>query len=159
MKVIKPPDPIQIVRNEPSFFLAGSIEMGTASKWQDQVTQELQGAFPHTGVILNPRRDDWDPTWDQDASNPEFRQQVGWELEGQERCDIIGMYFDPATKSPITLLELGLFAGSGKLIVCCPEGFWRRGNVDIVCTRYGVIQVDGGPTELAATMIREYSYL
>jgi len=28
------------------------------------------------------------------------------------------------------------------MIVCCPEDFWRKGNVDIVCERYGVDQVD-----------------
>jgi hypothetical protein len=27
------------------------------------------------------------------------------------------------------------------MIVCCPEGFWRKGNVDIVCSRYNVQQV------------------
>jgi len=52
------------------------------------------------------------------------------------------MYFDKNTKSPITLLELGLFARSGKLVVCCPDGFWRKGNVAIVCERYRVQQVD-----------------
>jgi hypothetical protein len=36
------------------------------------------------------------------------------------------------------LLELGLFARSGKVVACCPEGFWRRGNVEVVCRRYGV---------------------
>ena len=34
--------------------------------------------------------------------------------------------------------ELGLYARSGKLKVCCPEGFWRRGNVEVVCRRYHV---------------------
>lgn len=51
------------------------------------------------------------------------------------------MYFDPKTKSPITLLELGLFARSQKLIVYCPTGYWRKGNVDVVCERYNVHQV------------------
>ena len=23
-------------------------------------------------------------------------------------------------------------------MVCCPEGYWRRGNVQVVCHRYGV---------------------
>jgi hypothetical protein len=49
---------------------------------------------------------------------------------------------DPKTKSPISLLELGLHANSSKLIVCCPEGFYRKGNVDIVCKKYGIMQVD-----------------
>ena len=22
--------------------------------------------------------------------------------------------------------------------MCCPEGFWRKGNVDIVCERFGI---------------------
>ena len=59
--------------------------------------------------------------------------QVEWELEGLELCDIIIMYFDSNTKSPISLLELGLFAHKKKMIVFCPNGFWRKGNVDVVC--------------------------
>lgn len=51
------------------------------------------------------------------------------------------MYFAPSTRAPITLLELGLFAQSGKLLVCCPEGYWRRGNVEVVCARYGIPMV------------------
>jgi hypothetical protein len=31
-----------------------------------------------------------------------------------------------------------LFAKSGKLLVCCPEGYWRRGNVEVVCARYQI---------------------
>lgn len=48
------------------------------------------------------------------------------------------MYFDPFTKSPISLLELGLFANSGKLHVICQSPFWRKGNVDIVCAKYNI---------------------
>ena len=48
------------------------------------------------------------------------------------------MYFSPETKSPISLLELGLYATSGKMIVCCPDGFWRKGNVEIVCEKYEI---------------------
>ena len=36
---------------------------------------------------------------------------------------------------------MGLHARGGKLIVLCPDGFWRKGNVDITATRYGVEQV------------------
>lgn len=95
---------------------------------------------PDTVVILNPRRDAWDASWKNVASNKQFRQQVEWELEALENSDAILMYFDPATKSPISLLELGLFAHTDKLYVVCPSGFWRKGNVDIVCGRYGIKQ-------------------
>ena len=36
------------------------------------------------------------------------------------------------------MLEIGLWMSSGKIVVCCADGFWRSGNVDIVCQRYGV---------------------
>ena len=71
-------------------------------------------------------------------SNPEFRYQVTWEMNMLECSDIIFLYFSPETKSPISLLELGLHADSGRMIVCCPDGFWRKGNVEIVCARHGI---------------------
>ena len=94
-------------------------------------------------VIYNPRRDDWDPTWVQSADNPQFREQVEWELDGLELANMIVLYLAPGTMSPISLLELGIYAANGtkKLVVCCPEGFQRKGNVDIICERYFVQQV------------------
>lgn len=123
----------------PSVFLAGSIEMGKAENWQTKVTNALAEFDVR---ILNPRRDDWDSSWEQKKDNAKFREQVEWELDALEYADFIVMYFDPATMSPISMLELGLFAETGKLLVCCPEGFWRKGNVDIVCERLGIEQFD-----------------
>jgi hypothetical protein len=125
-----------------SIFLGGSIglpDSGKATDWQQDIIKSLEDEQIQ---FLNPRRSDWDSSWEQKATNPEFRQQVLWELLGLEVADIIIMYFDPNTKSPISLLELGLYASSGKLIVCCPEPFWRKGNVDIVCEMYDVTQVN-----------------
>ena len=126
------------VPDEKTVFLAGSIEMGSAGDWQSDVSRSLQS---DDLVVLNPRRDEWDSTWDT-ISNPQFREQVEWELAAQELATTIAMYFAPSTKSPITLLELGLFARSAKMVVCCPDGFWRKGNVEIVCNRYDVPMVD-----------------
>ena len=52
------------------------------------------------------------------------------------------MYFDPNTASPISLLETGLHARSKKLIVYCPEPFYRKGNIDITAEKYGFMLVD-----------------
>jgi len=136
--------------DKPRFlFLAGSIEMGAAEEWQDRVARELKDSI---WTILNPRRDDWDSSWVQSIDNEKFMErnnnveQVVWELEGLERAQGIMIYFDPNTKSPITLLELGLVSnllGTERLkeiVVVCPEGFWRKGNVDIICQRYGLKQ-------------------
>jgi hypothetical protein len=136
--VVKPPSPIVRAPGTPAVFLAGSIEMGTAGAWQAQVEAALAGV-PVT--IWNPRREAWDASWRQSIDEPLFREQVEWELEAQERADLVAMYFAPETRAPITLLELGLFARSGKLLVCCPEGYWRRGNVQVVCRRYRVREV------------------
>jgi hypothetical protein len=117
-------------------FLAGSIEMGTAENWQERVARALSEAGDI--VLLNPRRDDWDDSWDQAATDPRFFEQVSWELDMLEAADIVVMYLAPGTRSPVSLLELGLCARSGKLRVCCPPGFWRRGNVEVVCQRHRV---------------------
>ncbi|HEX8441595.1 nucleoside 2-deoxyribosyltransferase domain-containing protein [Archangium sp.] len=138
-RILKPPMPLEWSSGERTLFLAGSIEMGSAPPWQAQVEQALADT---SVVLLNPRRDDWDASWSQEASDSRFRGQVEWELEAQERADLIAMYFAPATRAPITLLELGLFARSGKLVVCCPPHFWRKGNVDVVCQRYGIRTVE-----------------
>lgn len=128
----------------PRVFLAGSIEMGSAEDWQAKAARIL---LDNGITVLNPRRDDFDPNAEQSIEDDYFRGQVEWELRALEDADAILLYFAPDTKSPISLLELGLFARSGKLVVCCPEGFWRKGNVDVMCAEYGIRQT---PTVEAA---------
>lgn len=135
VRVLKPPVPVQLDGRTPSIFLAGSIEMGQAEDWQVRLARALADLDV---TLLNPRRDEWDASWEQSIGNPLFREQVEWELAGLEQSSLVAMYFAPATRAPVTLLELGLCARSGKLLVCCPEGYWRRGNVEVVCARYGV---------------------
>lgn len=120
-----------------SVFLGGTIDNGNSFDWQAVVTQALQGVVGH---IFNPRRPDWDASWVQREDNPQFNAQVNWELDHIEKADLVVMYLAPGSLSPISLLEIGLTAAKSpeKLLVCCPEDFWRKGNVDIVCTREGV---------------------
>lgn len=122
-----------------SVFLAGSIEMGEAEDWQREIIDSLED---ENIMFLNPRRDDWDSTWKQEKTDKNFKEQVTWELTALEFADYIALYIDPNTQARITLLELGLHARNGKLIVCCPEGFDRKGNIDITCDLYDVEQVD-----------------
>jgi hypothetical protein len=136
---VQAPNEVVLDTEYVNVFLAGSIEMGVAEKWQEKVIAALSDRPIR---FLNPRREDWDSSWKQDIDNENFVEQVMWELESLEMAHIIIMYFDPNTKSPISLLELGLHAKEQKLIVLCPEGFWRKGNVDVVCEYYGINQVD-----------------
>jgi hypothetical protein len=143
MQIIKAPNPIPasggLYHATPMVFLAGSIEMGAAEDWQDRIAREMQDLDV---TFLNPRRDNWDSSWTQSIDNPQFRQQVEWELDALERCDIIACYIDPTTKSPITLMEIGLHAkaefGISKLRILCPEGFYRKGNIDVTAAFYEI---------------------
>ena len=137
MEIRKPPASLSLPEGARVVFLAGSIEMGTAAEWQAELIAAL-GDRDRDLVVLNPRRDEWDASWRQSIEEPRFRGQVEWELDGLDRADVIAMWLAPETKAPISLLELGLHARSGKLIVGCPDGFWRKGNVEIVCARHGI---------------------
>lgn len=119
-----------------SVFFAGTTSRGD---WR----KDLARSISHLSVtIFNPFRPDWDSTWKEDISDERFKGQVEWELEMQERADIIIVYFEPGTEAHISLLELGLCARSGKAIVACPEGYKKRGNVQVVCTRYNIPLMD-----------------
>lgn len=118
-----------------SIFLAGSIEMGKAENWQNNMIKFLES---YNFEIFNPRRDDWDSSWVQSYENSQFYQQVNWELNALEHADIILMYFDPDTLSPISLLETGLFGVDSNMHIVCPSGYWRKGNIEIVCDRYSI---------------------
>jgi hypothetical protein len=118
-----------------SIFLAGAIDQGKAEDWQAKVVKALSDIDI---TILNPRRDHWDPSWDQSADNPQFREQVNWELDAQEAADMVIFVFTKDSKAPITFLEFGLFAPKKDAVVCAEEGFYRQGNLDIVAERHKV---------------------
>jgi len=147
LKVYKSPEremkPIRV-------FLAGSIDMGASVDWQQVITDAINDIVLKNSkekspdvVVFNPRRDDWDASWEQRIDNEQFNEQVTWELDHIEQSDIVVVNFEPNSKSPITMLELGLVVANTpeKLIVRCPQEFYRKGNVDIVCRRNDVLVV------------------
>jgi hypothetical protein len=60
---------------------------------------------------------DWDSNWIPQLSDDHFKVQIDWELDALEHADIIAMVFKPSSKSPISLLDFGLYARAKKLIV------------------------------------------
>lgn len=136
-----PPVPaVSTKTGEISIFLAGTIDNGASENWQEKATELLHGKVDY---IYNPRRPDWNANWAQREDNSQFNEQVTWELEHIGRATYVLFYFAPGSLAPITLLELGIAAATHphRLIVCCPEGYWRKGNVDIVCTLYGLTRI------------------
>lgn len=134
---IKAPNPIDHIDDHKTFsiFLAGSNEMGAATEWRDNLVSELK---EYDVTIFNPRQDNWDPDIKQTIIDSRFNKHVNWELDALDKASLIVFYFDPNTKSPVTLLELGLFANKGNVIVCCPDMFWQKGIAEIVCKRHSI---------------------
>lgn len=149
--VIVSPMPLPDERNRPQVYLGGSIDMGSAVDWQAEVIAALQDVEV---VILNPRRSDWSPEWLPDAGEPRFREQVEWELDALERADVIVLYLASGSKGPISLLELGLHARSGKVLLHCADDYWRKGNVRITAERYGIEEVGSIDHLVAAIRLR-----
>jgi hypothetical protein len=123
--------------NKFTIFLGGTIEMGNSKDWQVELTEKLKSLDIR---ILNPRRDDYDAGQKQSINNPYFKEQVTWELDGLDRSDLIVMYLQPDTLSPISMMEIGLYINTldwnKQMIICCPEGFWRKGNIEILVDRF-----------------------
>ena len=115
-----------------SLFLAGTIEMGNSVDWQSEFIKTVN----HLDInIYNPRRADYDPTWEQSLANLDFVYQVNWELSAIQNCHMVIFYFDPESKSPISLMELGYCYDHNNVVVCCPDGFYRKGNVELFCLK------------------------
>lgn len=126
------PESISSDRSFTKVFLAGTIDMGNSIDWQ----KELHSIFSSTDgrfILFNPRQEHWD------ADRPgEMDYQVRWELEHLEEADIIIMNILGNSKSPISLLEMGLHAHSSKMYVICEPDFYRYDNVRITCDFYGI---------------------
>lgn len=116
-----------------SIFLAGTIDNGNSLNWQDKVINELI----NLGVsckIFNPRREHWNSN----PSKEEMEKQIKWEQDHLDKADIIAMVLLDDSKSPISLLELGLYVNTKKLIVFCTTNFYRWDNVRLTCEKYNI---------------------
>lgn len=118
-----------------TIFLAGTIDSGDSPNWQRQLYQEMskeQDLYDKV-TIFNPRRDEWP-----DDGSDEVIRQIKWEHKHMDEADYIVMNIIGDSKSPISLMEIGMYAQSGKLTVFCPEDFYRFDNVKVVCEKYGI---------------------
>lgn len=135
INVIFPPSRIRPAPTDLRVFLAGAIDMGAAVDWQEQVTDRFD-CWPNV-IFYNPRRSDWDDSWEQSADNEQFAEQVEWELDKIEESDFVLMFLPEKSVAPITLLEFGYIMAycPSKLIIAAEPGYWRRGNLEVVCRR------------------------
>ena len=116
-------------------FLGGTIDNGESINWRDELIGELSSCDTvHPIVVFNPRRSEWPSSDD----HSEIDKQIKWELSHLEDASLIIMNILGNSKSPISLMEIGLFARENKLLVFCPKDFYRYDNVRVVCGSYGI---------------------
>ena len=124
-----------------SVFLSGNANKSAAVDWRIALSESLS---PLPITIYNPFRSDWTSDWKENLSDPRFKEQVEWELDMMEKSDVIVICLHHGTDAPISLLELGLCARSGKAIIMAEEGtkgFSKLGNVQAVAKTFGLTLV------------------
>ena len=107
MRVITAPEHYEPSDKDITVFLAGGIT--NCPNWQKQVIDTLSNDKYYyednldSLVLFNPRRENF-PIGDKTAA----REQIQWEYNMIEKCDIFSMYF-PSSDSdqPICMYELG----------------------------------------------------
>lgn len=110
-------------------FLAGTIDGGNSFNWQEDIIDKCKDLDI---TFFNPRRKKWE------ANSAGIECQIRWEQEHLDQADLIVMCLLDDSKSPISLLELGLYAQSGKLLIFCNEAFYRYTNVKLTCQKYNI---------------------
>ena len=96
-----------------SVFLAGTIDNGNSLNWQDKTIIELINLGVKDLEVYNPRR----KHWNDNPPKEDMEYQIKWEQDHLDKANIIAMVLLDDSKSPISLLEIGLYAKTGKLIV------------------------------------------
>jgi hypothetical protein len=133
-------------------FLGGSIDMGAARDWQSEVIQRAYDFENRDITFYNPRRNGVF-SGEQSIHNDAFATQVNWEMDRIQKCDIFLMFITAESKAPISLGEfyfaLGNFldtdipvADKTRIVVGVEPGFWRRGNIEVMCDRFSVPLLD-----------------
>ena len=112
-------------------FLAGTIDNGDSFNWQEGIINRCQDLDI---VFYNPRRKKWPSV----TVTSQIEYQIKWEQEHLDNADLIIMCLLDNSRSPISLLELGLYAQSGKIIVFCNPEFYRYDNVRLTCEKYNI---------------------
>lgn len=108
-------------------FLAGSIDYMLPSIWREKVIEKSDDK----NIFFDPTNKDY-----QQLNEKEMIDHIEWELNAMSLADKILLNFLPASLSPISLVEFGLYVSSKKLIVICPKGFYQSRYIHKLCKEY-----------------------
>lgn len=141
MKVITAPEKYEHKKGDVLVFLAGGITY--CWLWQNVVIEYLEKLDKRYSlerlILLNPRREKF-PIDKPDAA----REQIEWEFDWLEKCDIFSMYFcggHDTSVQPICMYELGRnlygmkdeypYTYKDRTVISVEEGYKRTDDVMI----------------------------
>lgn len=128
--VVRPDKKIPVKNLKDQYvFLAGSIDFKSSSNWREEVICKVN----HEVIFFDPTNHEHDT-----LDDSEMKNQINWELEALELSNKILLNFLPNYESPISLVELGLYTFTRKLIVVCPKQFHKYRYVSVLCERYNI---------------------
>ncbi|MFK7786732.1 MAG: nucleoside 2-deoxyribosyltransferase domain-containing protein [Crocinitomicaceae bacterium] len=117
----------QLAQNRTCIFLAGSMAQESSSNWRKTVVNQFGDTY-HFFVPTHPNHDQ--------TGDDEMKTHIEWELNGLAKADFILLNFLADARSPISMVEMGMYIQSGKLIVVCPKNFYKRRYVETLCEKY-----------------------
>lgn len=159
MDIIKPPALFEKTDDKISIFLGGSIEKSEAKDWREKLISYFEDQdYVDRLMILNPRYNSWDKSWDNTPDNKEFQAQVSWELNAQENTNILVYYFCAETVSPITLLEFGIHHQDDPIVGLEPQ-YGRYGYMVLTCEHLGIDANKNWDSFVSALDMRIHSLL
>lgn len=129
--IIVAPSEEKVNNNKIKIFLGGTIDSGQSENWQKKICKDFINEKDF--ILFNPRRDNWP-----NEGSSEVIKQIKWEHKRMDESDYIIINILPDSKSPISLMEIGMYNESGKLLVFCTDKFYRYDNVKVVCEKYKI---------------------
>jgi len=108
-------------------FLAGSMNTTVDNNWRQDVVNQLDSVYH----FYDPTNNNHDK-----LNDSQMKEHIKWELDALKMADKIILNFLPNAQSPISLVELGLYMSTSKLIVICPKEFHQSRYVHVLCKQY-----------------------
>lgn len=115
--------------NKDYVFLAGSIDLKLKGNWRNKLI-DIVGNKVH---FIDPTISNHD-----ELDDNQMKKHINWELDALNLADKVFLNFLPDSKSPISLIELGLYVRTPKLIVVCPDEFYQSRYIKTLCEKYKV---------------------
>lgn len=114
-------------------FLAGGIDGDNSPNWQQEMIFYLNDRYQFPNLTIFNSRTGMVPLTDEKKI-----EYARWNHYKMDEADEIIIYLKSNYICPFSLLQLGLYATSGKLRVFCDKDFYKHDDVQFACEQYKI---------------------